>query len=286
MPYRYLPEHLHEYADEVKQYFRGSRGLTNFKVEEPISPTLDYRPTLHSVTKDHHIVCIDVLETPYSSVLDGFVLDCVKKSIPVNLFVAFPEGSVQAEYKKNVDRARNNGVGVVEIKANGVVQVIHEALTLSLAGVREIDTRRFPAKYRAALAQAESTFRGGSPVEGCLIVYKEIEAVSRLIIEKTRAKGMWRALNPGDKNPRLRHNTPWQRVIETEIEHLDYNKCTFLDKPLLGRILSVAPHRNATGHKPRNIKEVIKRDTELKTRFESATDLLYDLVLAARPLRV
>lgn len=283
MVYRYLPENLHAVAEGIKLYFRNERGLSNFKTEGEVDKSLDYRPTLHTQAKDHHIICVDVLESPYSPALDSIVLDCVKKSLPVKLYVAFPENPGQQDYKKKVDRARTNGVGVLEARQNGI-DVIHEALSLSLIGVREIKPSRFPAKFRADLARAESTFRSGSPVEGCLIVYEELEALSRLIVNRTRQKNLWKPIAPGGKCPQIKRNTPWQRIMEILMDHLDQQKCPALTTPLLARILSVAPHRNDTGHKITSLKRLIKRDTELKTRFESATDLLFELIVASREI--
>jgi hypothetical protein len=283
MPYRYLSEHLHAIADEIKQYFRDERGLRNFKIEEEVDKALDYRPTLHANTKDHHIVCVDVQESPYSPALDSVVLDCIKRSFPIRLYVAFPGNPAPHDYKKKVDRARANGVGVIEVRANGV-EIIHEALALSLLGVRAINPSRFPAKFRAELTRAESTFRNGSPVEGSLIVYKELESLSRAIVNKTRKKGLWRQLRPGEINPRIKSTTPWQRVTEILMDHLDHQRCPGLPNPLLARVLSVAPHRNETGHKITSLKQLIKRDTELKTRFETATDLLLELIQAGKSI--
>jgi hypothetical protein len=64
------------------------------------------------------------------------------------------------------------------------------------------------------------------------------------------------------------------------MDHLDQQTCPALSMPLLARVLSVAPHRNDTGHKITSLNQLIKRDTELKTRFESATDLLLELITA------
>lgn len=286
MSYLVLSENLHPIADAVKQFFKDHRGISKFKIEEGFDDNLEYRPTLHVQTKDHYILCIDVKEGPYSTVLDSVVLDCIRNSLPVKLYVAFPQSNGNAaDYKKNVDRARQNGVGVLEVTATGV-NVIHEALALSLFGVRKIPTKNFPAKYRATLAHAESTFRSGGPAEGTLVIYEEIEALSRRVVKKTQQKSMWRAPKSGEKLPQLRDNTNWQKVMEAELDFIDYKKCPSLNKPLLSRILSVAPHRNSTGHKPKSTKELVKRDTELKTRFESATDLLKELIAAAKPLGV
>jgi hypothetical protein len=283
MAYSYLSADLHDAAEQVKTYFRDERGYTNFKVEEEVYGSINYRPTLHTNTKDHHIVCIDVMPSPYSAALDSVVLDCVKKSLPITLYVAFPGNQSQQDYKKKIDRARANGVGALEVRPEGI-EIIHEALPLSLLGVREIHPKRFPKRFRAELVRAEQTFRMGNPVEGCLVIYKEIEALSREIVEKTRKKNLWRPLQPGEKNPLARHNTAWQKLIEILMEHIDLQRCPVLTNPLLGRILSVAPHRNETGHKVTSLKKLIKRDTELKTRFESATDLLFELAEASKTI--
>jgi hypothetical protein len=283
MAYRYLPQNLRGIAEEIRLFFLNERGLANFKTEEEVDASLDYRPTLHTNTKHHHIICVDVLESPYSPALDSIVLDCVKKSLPVRLYVAFPENPAQQDYKKKVDRARANGVGVLEVRQNRV-EVIHEALSLSLLGVREIKPHRFPAKFRADLTRAESTFRSGSPVEGCLIVYEELEALSRQIVNKIKRKNLWKPLGPGQKYPQIKPNTAWQKLLEMLMDHLDQQKCPALTTPLIARILSVAPHRNDTGHKITSMKRLIRRDTELKTRFESATDMLFELIVASREI--
>lgn len=62
--------------------------------------------------------------------------------------------------------------------------------------------------------------------------------------------------------------------------------CPGLTPAFLARIHGVTPHRNESGHKPANEELLKKRDRELRTRFESAVDLLGDLIVAVKPLRV
>jgi hypothetical protein len=59
-----------------------------------------------------------------------------------------------------------------------------------------------------------------------------------------------------------------------------------LTTAFLAKIHGVTPHRNESGHKPRSEAELKKRDRELRTRFEAAVDLLRDLIVAVKPLRV
>ncbi len=285
MNYRVLPEQLRSVADAAADFFRKERGVPGFRVEEEVTATLGYRPTLYTITRDHHYLCVDVHEGPYSPGLDSVVLACMQQCLPVILYVAFPSSPDIANFKASLDRARRNGVGIVEIGSAGS-QVILEALPLSLAGVRPIEKQRFPAKYRDALAQAEATFRNGSSAKGCSILYDEIENLTRAIAKKTKAKGLWRILKPGVKPPKTNLDKgPWEKVLDTLLQHLDWTKCPYL-KDILKRVLGITPHRNEAGHKPKNVAALIKRERELRTRFENAADILFDLITASRPLHV
>jgi len=81
-------------------------------------------------------------------------------------------------------------------------------------------------------------------------------------------------------------NGAWAKVIGVLIDHMDYKKVPNLPKSLLARILGITGHRNESGHKPKTKAALIKRNTELRTRFENAVDLLSDLIRASRSLHV
>jgi len=266
-------------------FFRDSFGLQNARVEEEINKKLGYRPTLHWLTRQGYLVCVDVRESPFSPTLESVVSDCMQQCLPVKLFVAFPGKPDVPDYKRNSDRAREKGVGVVEVTDAGCA-VVYEALPLSLIGVRPIDKKLYPPKYRSDLAHAEATFKSGSPEKGCSLLYDEIEDLSRKIGEKTRSKGLWRAPKPGENLPMSQFNKgQWRPKMELLMLWLDWRKCKYL-KDSLQRVVSVIPHRNESGHKPATLEVRIRRDREIKTRFEAAADLLLDLITAARPLRV
>ncbi len=285
MSYRYLPAQLHATADAIVEFLRDSRGLQNVRVEEEINRTLPYRPTLHWLTRQRYLICVEVRESPFSPTLESVVSDCMQRCLPVNLFVAFPGKPDVPDYKRNSDRAREKGVGVIEVTDAGCT-VIYEALPLSLIGVRPIDKKRYPPRYRSALAQAEVTFKSGSPEKGCSLIYDEIEDLSRKIGEKTRNMALWRAPRAGERLPAARFNKgQWRPRMELLMQWLDWTKCKYLDESLQ-RVVSVIPHRNESSHKPATLVARISRDSEIKTRFEGAADLLRDLIVASRPLRV
>ena len=285
MNFVYLPNGLVPTAILAIDYFRDNHGIGSFRIEEEIGPTLQYRPTLQAMTPDHYFLCVEVSESPYPALLEPVVLDCVTQGLPVKLYVAFPSDPTPADYKARVDRARAHGIGVLEISPTQA-QIIHPSLPLSLAGLRPRPKKEFPARYRSALAVAEDTFKNGSPAQGCLLIHQEIEQLSRRIAKKTQTKGLWRALKPNEKAPRFTVKTAWARVMEIVIDHLDFNKCPTPDKSLLNRIAGMTTHRNDSGYKPESLKALIKRDREVRTRFENAVDTLFDLIQQSRHLRV
>jgi hypothetical protein len=286
MNFVYLPNSLKSTAESAAQYFKDNHGVGAFRIEEAVDPALGYRPTLQAVTADRYYLCIDVNESPYPATLEHAVLDCVTQGLPVKMYVAFPSDPLPSDYKARVDRARAHGVGVLDV-ASGRVQVIHAALPLSLASVRVRPRKEFPPRFRSTIAEAETTFKGGSPTQGCLVIQSEIEQLARKIARKTSAMGYWRALREGEnpRNPNF-DKDPWAKIMEVLIEFLDVRKCASPDRALLNRVAGLTAHRNEAGHKPNTLKARIKRDREARTRFESAVDTLYDLIVASRHLHI
>jgi hypothetical protein len=286
--YRALPSQLHETAEAAVRFFGTDRGIlkSKFKVEAPVSNDLDYLPTLQANTPDHSDVWIEVSETPYLTSLDSAVLHCMKNCLPVKLYVAFPAGISATTYKKCTDEARTKGVGVLEV-ANGKCTVIHEALLLSLLGVRSEDRSQFPAKYRSVLSTAEATFRNGDPAKGCALVYDEIEALSRRLATKIKKNNWWTHLGSAGTPTLNFQKDAWASVMDTLMNRANFNALPpTAKKSLLMRVAALTDPRNETGHKPKNRAVHIQRDRELRTRFETAVDVLRDFAKAVGPLKI
>lgn len=279
-----LPPPLHETAEGARLFFRNQFG-TSLRIEEPPFPNATYRPTLSGVTRDFHLLCIEVSDTAYTNSLDAFVLDCKLHVRPVKLIVAIPKNDGgDPNFKLNLRRARENGVGVVEVEPDGSGSVLHEPLSLSLTGLRPYDPREFPARYREAMRAAYNTFTGGDPLKGCARVYDEIEALCRAVGQKAVKRKCF-----GDMKKTSSFNfetEPWATVVTFLDRNLDRKlaACPDLKPALLARVLGVTPHRNEAGHRPRNTRGLIRRDRELRTRFEHASDLFRDLIAASRGL--
>src|SRR5882724_2212579 len=150
MIYQILPPHLQPHAEMAKKYFK-SKGVTKFVVETA-SNDIPYRHTLTASTRDGHYVCIEVSENAYFDTLDAMVLEYRNRKIPVRLYVTIPKGTPNANFQKQLRQAQRNGVGVLEVDGAGG-NLFCEALSQSLADVRQIDLNSIPAKYRSNVSQ-------------------------------------------------------------------------------------------------------------------------------------
>lgn len=282
--YRFLDRSLHQYAEAARTFFATDFGIpkTKFEVEAPVHDAIGFTPTLHARTRDHHILAVEVSRTYYTRTLDGFALDCQRDGVPVKLFVAVPPDS-PGGLLKDLERAADHGVGIV--KLGPIPKVLHGALSLSLTAVRRPDPKEFPAKYRGAVSVALQTFLNGDPAKGCLLLYEEIEHVTRKVAAKADSASAWRRGSVSSQNW---EKVNWASMIDVLTEHFDAQKlgCPKLTKALVSRIAGIVPYRNEVGHKPKDMKQLTKRDRELRTRFESAADLLRDVSAAVAPLRV
>jgi hypothetical protein len=289
MNYIILDQTLHTTADEAAKFFRAERGITRpFEIEKPVLNIEGLRPTLSVLGPDFYHMCIEVRESAYHLSLDSFVLDCKNKNSPVKLYVAMPKKSLDPNFKENLRRARQNGVGVFLVDENDG-EIISEALALSLTGLRRVNPKDFPPKYRFAVNEAETIFHDGHPHKACSILFDEIESLTRKIAEKTFKNGNWKTLGPGrgGRAPRF-YKGNWAVLLDQLIKELNVKACGCpdLNTTLLSRILGMTPHRNDSGHKPKSQADLQRRDKELRTRFEHAYDALRDLVKASKPLRV
>lgn len=286
MEYRALAEELVPVAETVRKHFARAEGVTRFRAEVEVESDLGYRPTLLGETSVG-LVAIEVNEGSYTDPLDRFVLDCFQRGLAVRLFVASPAGGPEAAKLGLIRRAKQRGVGVVEVDGTKV-SILVPALSLSLMALRPVDKKRFPKAYRAPLQQAEDTFRNGDPAKGCGRVYDLLEKRSRAVAAEIAQLGLWRASSTANP-PKFRSNTAWSTVLERIDEHADFSKLpgSGLDvgKPLWSRIRGIIPHRNESGHEPSSRKAVQRRDEQLRTRFEHAIDTLADLVESSKRVK-
>jgi hypothetical protein len=289
MTYTILSRSLHPVAEATKKYFKNRKGINNFKIENPINSEFSFCPTLCCETNEGAYICVDVRGDTDSSNLDAVLLDCMRECLPVKMYIAYSAGIEDPHFKKNLEIAKKKGLGILEVDVDGKGTVHCEPLSLSLVGVRPVQLKAFPPKYRLALDQAESTFRSGDPVKGCSRVYDELEALTRRLAIISKNRSFWLNVPSAAELDTLpKKTTGWANILKTLIKHFDKTKanCPNISEVLLSRRLGSTSFRNESGHKLTKVAHVIRRDRALRTRFESSVDDLFEMVDACRPLHL
>jgi hypothetical protein len=276
--YKILSPGLNETADAAIEWFISNWGLKRSKIllEEPFDKAISYRPTFTVPLGDGHILCLDVAGSIYSNTLDSVVLDCMHNGLPVKFVVAAPKQK-DPDYSTKLKLAKRAGVGIFEVDGQSGV-VIQTPVSLSLVGLRPFKPDSLPMRYRQPVQHADQTFRDGEPSKACSLVYDEIEAACRRLAEKCATRGLW---SPGGL--RLKTSS-WANLMISLNDGLNRTDANArrLTQSLMARIIGIIPYRNESGHKPKNLKERMKRDQELRTRFEGGIDLLRELIDAAK----
>ena len=162
--------------------------------------------------------------------------------------------------------------------------ITQNAIDLSLAAVRRTNSQDLLRKHRQAFKDAEHTFLNGDPSKGCSRVYEEIEELTRKLATKAASKGWWQ---PGTLDLK---NGPWRTIVTRMSGQFNFNDvqqtCPKLDGALFNRIGGLTSHRNESGHKPRSRIALVRRDAQLRTRYEHASDVFIEVQDATRPLRL
>ncbi len=286
MSYRFLAPQLHNVADACRVFCTDQWGIgtSKIKTEEAVADRIGFVPTISAVSPEYYQVCIEVSPRAYNSTLDAFVLDCRNEGLPVKLYVAVPAEGIEGDFKADMARAKGNGVGLLEVTENDVV-ILQEAVPLSVTGVRPIQPKEFPSKYRQAISDAIGQFKNGSPVKAGSTVYDEVEGLTRRLAKRAQSAGWWTS----GATPKFESETlAWAKLLKILLDRFDRKAAgvPMVTAALIARAMGITSHRNDAGHKPTSLKKLQERDRQLRTRFEAAVDLLRDFISATKPLKL
>ena len=163
MSYKALSAHLHSTANAVSDYFK-SMGVSSIRVEHEVDASVGFSPTLSGRMTDFHILAVEVTDSGYTDTIDAFVLDCQELGLPVKLHLVFPNvDGLSQDFATILQKARRRGIAIIVVdESKSDIRVYNDPVSLSLTGLRKIDHRRFPTKYRQAVVSAQQTFLNGA----------------------------------------------------------------------------------------------------------------------------
>lgn len=283
MSYKILAPEQFEIADQVKKYLSGTMGLSKIKVEESIDASLDYRPTFTAQSQDHHLICVDVSEALVNSTRANFISQCERQGRAVKFYVAIASTNY-TDFAKDFKEAKRTGIGIIEVNLlTNTYEILNQPLSLSLTGLRPFQMPDFPKKYRQTIMTAIELFKSGEPNKACSLIYDELESLTRKLAIKSYNAGEWSTTltNPGHLKDRM----AWASVIKHLRDDLNRSgKYKVVTEAMMSRLHGVTTYRNDSGHKSNDTKALQKRDNQLRTRMESAIDLLHELATISNQL--
>ncbi|HMO05104.1 MAG TPA: hypothetical protein PKC67_13525 [Kiritimatiellia bacterium] len=290
MAYQYLGLDLHDTADKAQKYFKVNYGAKSFQCEQPIADDLALRPTWQAKLHDGYDLIVNVQSQPFSQTLHEFVNKCVQASRPVVLWVAVLRRTADTTFNQELRTARQMGAGVIDFPPNGDPHVFHLPVAFSLFALNRCDKKTVPTQFRQAITSAEETFLNGAPGQGCQSVCQELEDLSRRALLSLHSRGCFlNNWNPG--NGAAFFNTgDWGPMLQGCENRIDVNSirrvCPDFNQDLIVRARGFRDWRNSVSHKPKTLKDLVKRDARLRTMFEATRDLLIDWANATKPLKL
>lgn len=290
MPYQLLGQDLHETADKAKRYFKDNYGAKSFKCEEQVTSDLQLRPTWIGHQGDGYILAINVQPNPFSPTLHEFIAKCAQIALPLKLWVAVPRRPANATFNQDLRNAHEMGVGVIDFSDNGEAHVFHRPVPVSLFALKRIDPKTIPSKLRPSIRSGEDTFLDGDPGQGCQTICQELEDLTRKAASTFHQRGCY-LNNWAPKKPQEYFETgSWGVLLQDFENNLDAKSaskiCPDFDADLIVKARGYRDWRNSVSHKPKTLKELIKRDSKLRTMFEATRNLLIDWAIATKLLKL
>jgi hypothetical protein len=290
MSYQYLGQDLHETADKAKKYFKDNYGAKSFLCEQEIVKDLGLRPTWQAQQSDGYLIALNVQPQPFSPTLHEFVNKCAKDAMPLKLWVVVPRRPANTTFNQDLRNAHEMGVGVIDFPDVGAPHIFHRPVPISLFALGKIDPKTFPAIYRPSIKAAEDTFLDGDPGQGCQTICQELEDLTRKCASVSYQRGWFQGGWAPPSGQAFFDTGSWANLLREFENRIDIasirGTCPLFDKQLIVIARGHTDWRNSVSHKPKNLKELKKRDPKLRTMFETTRNLLIDWANATKPLKL
>src|SRR5262245_18010632 len=114
-----------------------------------------------------------------TSQFNDFVTTCVINCYPVHLWVVLPQNVGISSLGKQLKEAKDRGIGVAHVIEDGTILVHHEAVSLSLFGLRRTAPKGLSRIQWESISRAENVFLGGNPEGACQDIGQQLEDVTR-----------------------------------------------------------------------------------------------------------
>lgn len=132
MPFDTFTPWMKEVANKAMSYCKKQYGGNGLKVEEPIAPSISWRPTFFLKPTNFLIVAAEVEDFIFPESLKGAAHDISHYDYPVAVYQVCSLDAFQADPRhEKVNRLRNHGFGIITVADNGTVVIQHSAIPLA-----------------------------------------------------------------------------------------------------------------------------------------------------------
>lgn len=266
MAYVILDPDLHYLAEVARKVINERYNLNNISIESSINSNIPLRPTLHGKTKTHIIAC-EVATRPFPPSISTSFAEIAVTGLPIKIMVAYPRSNslTTHEYQVDVEKAKKFGIGLLCVDDSiGNIEYAGVSVPLHIPG---IEFSRYKKILRPMLFEAyEAYMRDGKPDVGLQKIGQITENI--ILNTATQAKSLGRFRFTGFNPPNF---ISQRRLIKELINE------SVLDLDILVRCSNFAEDRNSVSHKPKNKKEAMEIERNLKENFLKGIRILEEI---------
>lgn len=269
--YSFLQEELFPLADVARTRLEQRFQLRHATVEKAFDDSISFAPTFHW-KKGFHIFVCEVSERPFPKHIKELFSDLIVSEIPSRVFVAYPEANQLSANEMHLDlkKARDFGLGLVSIDQGGGTTIIQSGISVPLLP-RKLELEIYSNSLRPLIEDAYNLYLTADPKHGIQELGQIIERITRNIAVDAKKKGkLKKGADPN--NPKTAHGNVLDIMVDEKI----------IDTAVLGRCRAFVVDRNDSSHKPRNLREALAIERNLKDNFNTGLRILQDLPKALK----
>lgn len=123
---------MKEVANKAMAHCKRQYGSNSLRIEEPIAPTISWRPTFYLKPTNSLILAVEVEDLIFPESLKGAAHDISHFDFPVAVYQACSLDAFQTDPRhERVNRLRNHGFGIITVADDGTVVVQQSAIPLA-----------------------------------------------------------------------------------------------------------------------------------------------------------
>lgn len=243
-------------------------GLRDALVNQPISPSLKWRPTLLWATKTEYIAC-EVADRPFPTTIKILFSDISATGLPIRIIVAYPSPPTIStrDYLKDITTAKRSGIGYLSVEDSNNGKLDYMGIPISLY-LPKPTYNGFRACLRKTIADSYELYLNVNPSHGVQELGQIVEDVIVNLATQAKRKG---ALTTGGFPPATGKHYPFTNLVD------DLSTDRIIDRAILGKCRGFASDRNKTSHKPKSIKQAKNITGKLRGCFLLGLQILEEL---------